>query len=170
METLVLAAHLALILTLSGSAFFKLRALRSLPAQMEAFGIPGPLAAAAAILVPTAELAIAVSLGTFRDSPVPAFAAIGLLSLFTGAVVANLARDEPPPCPCFGTATADRPVSARTIVSNGWLLALAVIATGTAETTGDTRVLLAYVVGLAMSAVYLFLALGYGRRRRAIRQ
>ena len=170
METLVLAARLALILALSGSAFFKLRALRPLPAQMRAFGIPGPLAAAAAILVPTAELAIAVSLGVFRDSPVPAFAAIGLLSLFTGAVIANLARAEPPPCPCFGLATADQPVSARTIVSNAWLLALAVIATGTGETTDDTRVLLAYVIGFAMTAVYLFLALGYGRRRRAIRQ
>lgn len=170
MGTLVLAARLALILALSGSAFFKLRALRSLPAQMRAFGIPAPLAAAAAILVPTAELAIAVSLGAFRDSPVPAFAAIGLLSLFTGAVVANLARAEPPPCPCFGLATADQPVSARTIVGNAWLLALAVIATGTGDTTDDTRVLLAYVIGFAMTAVYLFLALGYGRRRRAIRQ
>ena len=170
MGTLVLAARLALILALSGSAFFKLRALRSLPAQMRAFGIPAPLAAAAAILVPTAELAIAVSLGAFRDSPVPAFAAIGLLSLFTGAVVANLARAEPPPCPCFGLATADQPVSARTIVSNAWLLALAVIATGTGDTTDDTRVLLAYVIGFAVTAVYLFLALGYGRRRRAIRQ
>ena len=170
METLVLAARLALIVALSGSAFFKLRALRSLPAQMQAFGIPGSLAVVAAILVPAAELAIAVSLGVFRDSSVPAFAAIGLLSLFTGAVVANLARDEPPPCPCFGMATADQPVSSRTIVSNAWLLALAVIATGSAETTGDTRVLLAYVIGTAMTAVYLFLALGYGRRRRAIRQ
>jgi Methylamine utilisation protein MauE len=169
-ETLVLAARLALIVALSGSAFFKLRALRSLPAQMQAFGIPGSLAVVAAILVPAAELAIAVSLGVFRDSSVPAFAAIGLLSLFTGAVVANLARDEPPPCPCFGMATADQPVSSRTIVSNAWLLALAVIATGSAETTGDTRVLLAYVIGTAMTAVYLFLALGYGRRRRAIRQ
>ena len=170
METLVLAARLALIVALSGSAVFKLRALRSLPAQMQAFGIPGSLAVVAAILVPAAELAIAVSLGVFRDSSVPAFAAIGLLSLFTGAVVANLARDEPPPCPCFGMATADQPVSSRTIVSNAWLLALAVIATGSAETTGDTRVLLAYVIGMAMTAVYLFLALGYGRRRRAIRQ
>jgi hypothetical protein len=169
-ETLVLAARLALILALSGSAFFKLRALRTLPAQMQAFGIPGSLAVVAAILVPAAELAIAVSLGAFRDSPVPAFAAIGLVSLFTGAVIANLARDEPPPCPCFGMATADQPVSARTIVSNGWLLALAVIATGTAETTDDTHVLLAYVVGMALTGVYLFLALGYGRRRRAIRQ
>jgi hypothetical protein len=169
-ETLVLAARLALIVALSGSAFFKLRALRSLPTQMQAFGIPGSLAVAAAILVPAAELAIAVSLGVFRHSSVPAFAAIGLLSLFTGAVIANLARDEPPPCPCFGMATADQPVSSRTIVSNAWLLALAVIATGTAETTDDTRVLLAGVIGLAMTAVYLFLALGYGRRRRAIRQ
>ena len=170
METLVLAARLALILALSGSAFLKLRALKSLPAQMEAFGIPGSLAVVAAIAVPVAELAIAVSLGVFRDSPVPAFAAIGLLSLFTGAVVANLARDEPPPCPCFGTAAGDQPVSARTVVGNGWLLALAVIATGSAATTDDTRVLLACVVGLGMAAVYLFLALGYGRRRRAIRQ
>ena len=170
MEILVLAARLALILALSGSAFLKLRALKSLPAQMEAFGIPGSLAVVAAIAVPVAELAIAVSLGVFRDSPVPAFAAIGLLSLFTGAVVANLARDEPPPCPCFGMATADRPVSARTIVGNGWLLALAVIATGTAEATGATRVVLAYAVGVAMTGIYLFLAVGYGRRRRAIRQ
>lgn len=170
METLVLAARLALILALSGSAFFKLRALRTLPAQMQAFGIPGSLAVAAAILVPTAELAIAVSLGVFRDSSIPAFAAIGLLSLFTGAVIANLARDEPPPCPCFGTATADEPVSARTIVSNAWLLALSVIATGTAEAGDDTPLVLAYVVGLAMTAVYLFLAVGYGRRRRATRQ
>lgn len=170
METLVLAARLALIVALSGSAFFKLRALRTLPAQMQAFGIPGSLAVVAAILVPAAELAIAVSLGVFRDSSVPAFAAIGLLSLFTGAVIANLAREEPPPCPCFGMATSDQPVSSRTIVSNAWLLALAVIATGSAETTGDTRVLLAYIIGMAMTAVYLFLALGYGRRRRAIRQ
>lgn len=158
------------MLALSGSAFFKLRALRTLPAQMQAFGIPGSLAVAAAILVPTAELAIAVSLGVFRDSSIPAFAAIGLLSLFTGAVIANLARDEPPPCPCFGTATADEPVSARTIVSNAWLLALSVIATGTAEAGDDTPLVLAYVVGLAMTAVYLFLAVGYGRRRRATRQ
>ncbi len=170
MATLVFAARLALILAFSGSAFFKLRALGALPAQMRAFGIPGSFAAVAAILVPTAELAIAVSLGMFRDSPVPAFAAIGLLSLFTGAVIANLARAEPPPCPCFGMATADQPVSARTIVANAWLLALAVIATGTPDTTDDTRVLLAYVIGLAMTGVYLFLALGYGRRRRAIRQ
>ena len=170
MGTLVVAARFALILAFTASAVSKLRGLKALPAQMRAFGIPGEFGRAAAILVPVAELAIAVSLATFGDSSVPAFAAIGLLSVFTGAVVANLARAEPPPCPCFGMATADQPVSARTIVSNGWLLALAVIATGTAETTDDTRVLLACVVGLAMTAVYLFLALGYGRRRRAIRQ
>lgn len=170
MGTLVVAARFALILAFSGSAFFKLRSLRALPAQMRAFGMPASVAAVAAVVVPTAELAIAVSLGIFRDSPVPAFAAIGLLSLFTGAVIANLARAEPPPCPCFGMATADEPVSARTIVANAWLLALAVVATGTAETTDDTRLVLAYVIGAAMTAVYLFLALGYGRRRRAIRQ
>jgi len=168
--TLVVAARFALIVAFVASGFSKLRGLKVLPAQMRAFGVPGELARAAAILVPATELAIALSLGAFRDSPVPAFAAIGLLSLFTGAVVANLARTEPPPCPCFGMATADQPVSTRTIIANAWLLALAVIATGTAETTGDARLVVAYVIGAAMTAVYVFLALGYGRRRRAIRQ
>jgi Methylamine utilisation protein MauE len=168
--TLVVAARFALIVAFTASAVLKLRGLKALPAQMRAFGVPGEFVRAAAILVPTAELAVAVSLATFGDSSVPAFAAIALLSLFTGAVIANLARAEPPPCPCFGTATADQPVSARTIVSNGWLLALAVIATGTSRTTGDSELVLAYVIGAAMTAVYVFLALGYGRRRRAIRQ
>ena len=170
MGTLVVAARFALIVAFTASAGSKLRGLKTLPAQMRAFGIPGEFARAAAILVPAAELAIAVLLATWNDSSVPAFAAIGLLSVFTGAVVANLARAEPPPCPCFGTATADQPVSARTVVSNAWLLALAVIATGSAETTDDTQLVLAYVIGAAMTAVYVLLALGYGRRRRAIRQ
>jgi hypothetical protein len=168
--TLVVAARFALIVAFTASAGSKLRGLKALPAQMRAFGIPGDFARAAAILVPAAELAIAVLLATWNDSSVPAFAAIGLLSVFTGAVVANLARAEPPPCPCFGTATADQPVSVRTVVSNAWLLALAVIATGSAETTDDTQLVLAYVIGAAMTVVYVLLALGYGRRRRAIRQ
>jgi hypothetical protein len=67
-------------------------------------------------------------------------------------------------------ATADQPVSVRTIVSNAWLLALAVIATGASRTTGDSQLVLAYVIGAAMTAIYVLLALGYGRRRRAIRQ
>src|SRR5205807_10209212 len=114
-----------------------------LPARMRAFGTPAELRRAAAILAPAAGLAIAGSLAPFGDSPVPACAAFGLLSLFTGAVVANPARAEPPPCPCFGMATADQPVSARTVVSNAWLLALAVIASGTAETADATRLCLA---------------------------
>ncbi len=158
------------MVALTASALSKLRGLRELPAQMRAFGIPGSLAVAAAVVVPAAELAIAVCLAVFRDSSVPAFAAIALLALFTGAVIANLARDEPPPCPCFGMASADRPVSARTIVSNAWLLALAVIATGVDEPADDAAVVLAYAIGAAMVAVYVVLALGYGRRRRAIRQ
>jgi hypothetical protein len=168
--TLVFGARVALIVILTVSAGAKLHDLRALPAEMRAFGVPRSLAVVAAFAVPAVELAVAVSLGVFRNSSFPAFVAIALLAVFTGAVVANLARAEPAPCPCFGSASAERPVSARTVVSNGWLLAVAVIATGTADTTDDTRVLLAYAVAAAMTAVYFFLALGYGRRRRARRQ
>lgn len=163
-------ARLALVVAFTVSAVSKLRGRRELPAQMRAFGVPASLAKGVAVIVPAAELTVAVGLAAFGDSPVPAFVALGLLALFTGAVIANVGRDDPPPCPCFGMASADQPVSVRTIVANGWLMGLAVIATGSDEWPDAAAGLLAFAVGAAMLAVYVALALGYGRRRRATRQ
>ncbi len=124
-----LATRLVVAAAFLVAALQKLRAWSGLTAELAGFGVPGSLVAPAAIALPVAELATAGALVVFAGSAVPAFVAIGLLALFTGAVLANLAQGRRPPCPCFGVASA-APLSARTVVRNGWLLALAVLATG----------------------------------------
>src|ERR687897_911875 len=80
-------------------------------------------------------------------------AAIAVLALFTGVVVANLASGRPKPCPCFGAVAVERPVSPLTLVRNAWLLGLAIIAT--ADPTGDSGALFLPVF-LVLALVTLF--------------
>ncbi len=115
---------------LAYAAVSKLHDAPRLPSEMRAFGVPRAVSMPAAVAVPAVEFTIAVTLFAFPESTVPAFAAVGLLALFTGAVVANLLRENAAPCPCFGAVAVERPVSGRTLFRNAWLLALAVIATG----------------------------------------
>jgi hypothetical protein len=110
------------------------------------------MVAPTAIALPVAELTTAAALVVFAGSSVPAFVAIGLLALFTGAVFANLAQGRRPPCPCFGASSAS-PVSARTIVRNGWLLALAVLASGSITGAEAWGVVLWCVVLAGVTAV-----------------
>jgi len=124
-----LAARLVVAGAFLVAAVQKLRVRSGLTAELAGFGVPGTLVAPAAVALPVAELATAAALVVFPGTAVPAFVAIGLLALFTGAVLANLAQGRRPPCPCFGAASAE-PLSARTVVRNGWLLGLAVLATG----------------------------------------
>lgn len=130
---LALAARVVVAAAFIVAAVQKLRALTVLRAQVEGFGVPGPLVGASVALLPVAELATAVALLAVPGSSVPAFVAIALLGAFTGVVVANLLQGRNPPCPCFGAASSDAPISARTVLRNGWLLALAVIATGSVD-------------------------------------
>ena len=127
-SSLALAARLVVAAAFLVASLQKLREHRGLTGELATFGVPTRLVAPTAFVLPGAELATAVALVVFPYSAVPAFVAIGLLALFTGAVLANLAQGRHPPCPCFG-ATSPAPLSARTIVRNGWLLALAVMAT-----------------------------------------
>jgi hypothetical protein len=138
-DALVFAARVTVALVLAYAAFAKVHEAGRLPGQMRAIGVPAPLSVAAAVVVPTVELVIAVALLGFPYSPVPAFAAIALLALFTGVVVANLTGGQRKPCPCFGAVAVERPVSSLALVRNAWLLALAIIATG--DPTGDSGVL-----------------------------
>ena len=114
---------------LAVSALLKFRDRRAMPAAMTGFGVPRRWAAPVATAVGLAEAALAGLLWTGVARPWPAWAAAGLLGVFTAAVVANLARDRRPPCPCFGAPGA-RPLSGRTVLRNGLLLALAVVAAG----------------------------------------
>lgn len=139
MSALVFAARVTVACVLAYAAFAKLLEVKRLPAQMRAIGVPAPLSVTTAVIVPSVELTIAVALVAFPYSSLPAFAAIALLALFTGVVVANLASGQPKPCPCFGAVAVERPVSPLALVRNAWLLALAIIATG--DPTGDSGAL-----------------------------
>ena len=139
MNALVFASRVTIAVVLAYAAIAKLYDARRLPSQMRAFGVPAPLSIATAVILPVVEFTIAVALVAFPYSSLPAFAAIALLALFTGVVVANLATGQAKPCPCFGAVAMERPVSPLTLVRNGWLLGLAIIATG--DPTGDSGAL-----------------------------
>jgi Methylamine utilisation protein MauE len=152
---LALAARLVVAAAFVVAAVQKLRALPVLRTQIEGFGVPDPLVGVSVAFLPVAELATAAALVVATGSPVPAFVAIGLLGAFTGVVVANLSRGHRPPCPCFGTAASDAPISARTVARNGWLLALAVIATGSVDGAEAVPVVVLTVVLGAVTAWFV---------------
>jgi uncharacterized membrane protein YphA (DoxX/SURF4 family) len=86
------------------------------------FGIPESLARPIGVLLPVAELAIAVALVVSRWSVAGAAGAVFLLSFFVVAISANLARGQRPDCNCFGQIRS-APIGPHTLVRNGLLLA-----------------------------------------------
>jgi hypothetical protein len=107
-------------------------------------------------VLPVLEGGLAVLLLAIQDSAWPAFSAIAVLVLFTAAVIANVMGPAPKPCPCFGPPAADaQPVSAATVARNGYLVALAVIGTGSTEGASVAAALGASVATAAITLVAL---------------
>jgi uncharacterized membrane protein YphA (DoxX/SURF4 family) len=123
---LAAAARIVLAATFVISAIAKLASWRALPGAMVAFGVPRRYASAAAVAVPVGELVLAALLVVFWSASWPAWLAVVLLAGFTVLVVRAAARHVP--CPCFGAGNGG-PANAMSVVRNGVLLALAVLAT-----------------------------------------
>ena len=127
--TTALVARITLAAAFGLSAATKVAQRKAFARALEDFGVPG--SAALSWGLPPVEAGLAVLLVTVRSHPWPAFLAIGVLAVFTAAVVANLAGGDPAPCPCFGPpGDRARPVSAATVARNGYLVGLAVLGTG----------------------------------------
>jgi D-serine dehydratase len=129
--SLAFAARIVLAAVLATSAIAKLRAhvattSESMQPQMDRLvgkrfaPIIGP------VLAPT-ELTVAVALVAWW-SPVPGAVAFGLLAAFTVVLVRAQARHLP--CMCFGASSVGEPVGPASIVRNGVLAGLAVLAIG----------------------------------------
>jgi hypothetical protein len=88
------------------------------------FGLSVPLARIGALVLPAAELVIAVGLLFGSTARPAAIAALVLLALFTGAVTRALIRGEQVDCHCFGQLS-EGPAGIGTLVRNGLLAALA---------------------------------------------
>src|SRR5829696_768405 len=88
------------------------------------FGVPTALAPALGILLPLAELAVAVALILASSAWWGAVGALVLLLLFVVGIAVNLARGRKPECRCFGQLHSE-PAGWKTRARNGVLAAVA---------------------------------------------
>jgi methylamine dehydrogenase accessory protein MauD len=87
------------------------------------FGVPEHLAQRGATLLPLSELAVAGMLVPSASARLGALGALGLLVVFSTAIVVNLARGRTPDCHCFGQIHS-APIGPALLVRNGVLAAL----------------------------------------------
>jgi len=88
------------------------------------FGVPARLATPGGLLLPLAELAVAVALLPLASAWWGAVGALALLLLFIAGIAFNLARGRRPDCHCFGQVYS-RPIGWSTLLRNLVLAAVA---------------------------------------------
>ena len=88
------------------------------------FGVPGRLARPLAVLLPSAELAVAATLVLPTSAWWGAAGALALLLLFSAGIGLMLARGRRPACHCFGQL-ASAPIGWSTLARKGALAAVA---------------------------------------------
>jgi peroxiredoxin/uncharacterized membrane protein YphA (DoxX/SURF4 family) len=119
---LVVRLLLAVVFAVSGVA--KLADRSGSRQAMTDFGVPKSLAAPFGVLLPLAELAVAVALLPAATAWWGALGALALLLLFVAGIGANLARGRKPDCRCFGQLHS-APAGWSTLARNAVLAALA---------------------------------------------
>lgn len=149
-DALALAARWVLAVVLFTAGLRKL-AQPQLADQLRRLRVPAP--ALAAGLLPASELVLALFLVVADDASWPALATVAMLGLFTGVVVANLSRGNAVPCPCFGAG--EQPISAATVARNGWLIGLAVLATGSRGDASSWEALVPWAVLALITGVVI---------------
>jgi peroxiredoxin len=106
---------LALVFAVAG--FAKLIDSSGTRLAIEAFGVPRRLSAAGSMLLPVAELTIAVALVPAATARWGALAALAVLAIFSLAVVRVLRTGSTPDCNCFGGLTQTE-VGRGTVIRN----------------------------------------------------
>ncbi len=122
-DFIVPALRLLLAVTFLTAGLAKLARPRQSIQTLRAFGVPRPLQWMGALLAP---LEVLLGLG-FIFAATMRFAApgaVGLLSIFSLGVIANLLRDRRPDCHCFGQVSA-APIGWHTLARNALLIACA---------------------------------------------
>ena len=126
MDTVVLFARLVLAVVFVVAGVAKLIDREGSRQAVANFGVPAALAAPLGILLPLAELAVAVALIPTATALWGALGALALLLLFIVGIGVNLARGHRPDCRCFGQIHS-APVGWTTLVRNGVLAAAAAL-------------------------------------------
>lgn len=125
MDVTLLIGRLLLAAVFLVAAIGKLADVPGSRRAVASFGVPAALAAPLGLLLPLAELAVAIALLPMATAPWGALGALILLLTFVVGISLNLARGQSPDCHCFGQIYSE-PVGASTLVRNGALAVLAV--------------------------------------------
>jgi peroxiredoxin/uncharacterized membrane protein YphA (DoxX/SURF4 family) len=124
METILLIARLVLALVFVVAGAAKLADPKGSRQAIVDFGVPAALAAPLGILLPLAELAVAVALVPASTAWWGAVGALVLLLLFVVGIGNSLARGRKPDCHCFGQLHS-APAGGKTLARNAALAAVA---------------------------------------------
>jgi methylamine dehydrogenase accessory protein MauD len=133
---------------------------------MRDVGVPAALVGPFALLLPLAELVVAVLLLPVATAWWGALGALALLVLFLAGIGVSLARGRRPACRCFGQLSA-KPIGAETVVRNVLLAAVAVFVLLPGPGNGGASVFgwlgdltVAERVGLGLAVLALLLVAG----------
>ncbi len=124
MDALLLAARLILAAVFVVSGISKLLDLSGSQAAMRSFGVPERMTRAGGIVLPIAELVIAVLLIPVATAAWGALLALILLLVFVVSIGYNLSRGRKFDCHCFGQLTTSE-IGPSTLVRNAVLAVLA---------------------------------------------
>jgi hypothetical protein len=119
----LLVARCALAVVFAFAAIAKLTDQASFRRTLADFGVSPLLIAPGAVVIPLAELAVALFLIPASTAAAAALAALFLLAAFSFAAARLLARGETPDCGCMGARPA--PIGRSTLVRNALLAAAA---------------------------------------------
>src|SRR5215472_2213745 len=140
MSLLLLLLRLFLAGTFAVAGAAKLADLAGSRKAMRDFGVPGKGADVFGLLLPLAELAIAVALVVPMTAWWGGVAALALLLIFVAGIGFNLAQGRTPDCHCFGQLHS-APAGRSTLIRNLLLAAVAGFVVGLGPRYADPNVL-----------------------------
>src|SRR6266850_314380 len=129
MTLLLMLARLLLSAVFLVACLAKLADLTGSRQAMRGFGVPGKLADAFGLLLPLAEIAIAIALIVPLTAWWAAIAALSLLLIFVAGIGYNLAKGRTPDCHCFGQLHS-APAGWSTLIRNLVLAGVAGVVVG----------------------------------------
>jgi thiol-disulfide isomerase/thioredoxin len=124
MDTILLLVRLVLAAIFAVAGLAKLADRAGSRQALIDFGVPARLAGVPGVLLPLAELSVAVALVPAASAWWGSVGALGLLLLFLAGIGFNLARGRRPDCRCFGQLHSE-PVGRSTLSRNAVLAAMA---------------------------------------------
>ena len=159
MDVLLLAARLILAAVFVVSGISKLFDLSGSQAAMRSFGVPERLTRAGGIVLPIAELVIAVLLIPAATAAWGALLALILLVVFVAGISYSLSRGRKFDCHCFGQLTTSE-IGLPTLIRNGVLAVLAAFVAYSGFVNGNPGLALTDVLGDLSAFEWIMLVIG----------